>query len=159
MSLPSYYNDHATAWEYAGDLLRLCRKLKVDTVAGPVTSGVVIAMACFMRSCRSKYKVKALLLGKEGYRREKHGSGPKIMGTGQVCRVLVVDDCVSSGDAMVYAVKELQEFFRWAPSCGYIDCGAEIVGCASKYIHDHAISRVREICPDAEFFSMNDYGD
>jgi len=152
MSVPSYGDDHDRVWRLAGRLLRLCRKLNIDTVAGPVTSGVMVAMACFMRSCKSKYRVRAMLLGKDGYCRAKHGDGPKFMGAGTTKRILIVDDCVSVGDAMVYAIGEIKKHIPYISGAQ----NAVVVACASKYFCSDVEERIKKLQPDVQIFSLDE---
>jgi len=109
-----YGINHDEAFNRTNAILGICRRLNIDTVAGPASSGVVIASMCFIRSRSGKRKVNALLLGKKGYRRRKHPPSPKTLGHEKVERILIVDDCAESGDAIIHAIKEIREYFPTA---------------------------------------------
>ena len=50
MYAPSYGDTKEQVIRYTRNILLFCNILKIKTIAGPATSGVVIAMACFMLS-------------------------------------------------------------------------------------------------------------
>jgi hypoxanthine phosphoribosyltransferase len=49
------------------------------------------------------------MLGKPGFTRNKHTAGPKSLDYDNFnpTKILIVDDAISSGDSMIYAIKEI----------------------------------------------------
>ena len=129
-------------------VLKICRDLDIDTIAGPVMSGAIIAIGCFLQSGNKGFKnpISALLLEKDGYRRRKHSSGPKILGYFGINRILMVDDCIYSGDAIIDAIKETYHNFT----------SVNIIGCMFMSILGgiEAIRTVKNCYPHLRFFSL-----
>jgi len=144
MGIPSYGYNHRDVFTGAGQILNLCKELDVDTVAGPATSGVVIAMACFMRSRRWKRSIKAMLLEKRGYERAKHNPGPKLLGEGPVKNILVVDDCVASGESFLHAINEAERSVY----------GGRVVACATSTWWRSAVDLILDRFPWMKFYSV-----
>jgi len=124
-------------------IFNVCKKLGVDTIAGPASSGVSVAVAVFMVSNSKEYPLNALLLGKKGYVRHKHSSGIKYLGnSNKMKNVLVVDDIVSSGESMLYALNEIKDG----------DLDVNIIGCLSNSFSYSAMSLIKEADPNIRIF-------
>jgi adenine/guanine phosphoribosyltransferase-like PRPP-binding protein len=113
-----YYWDRKKTDIFLSSVVDLCRELEVNTVAGPVMSGAVMAASVATVASRTDKPVTALLLNKAGgkYEPAKHCSGVrKIFITDAFLhnkvKVLLIDDVVSTGDAMVHAIGEVQGAF------------------------------------------------
>jgi adenine/guanine phosphoribosyltransferase-like PRPP-binding protein len=95
--------------------VELCDNRGVDVVAGPILSGAMIAMGIVAH----RPSLAALALGKpeKGYTPRVHTTRSKSVGGLESIyslrrtnlRVLLVDDCISSGAAMKHAIKDLNE--------------------------------------------------
>ena len=129
-------------------VLKICHDLDIDTVAGPVMSGAIIAMGCFLQSGNKNIKnpINAILLEKKGYCRRKHGSGPKIFGRHGINRILIVDDCICSGYAVIDAIQRTYNSFT----------SVNIIGCMFMSIPGgkKAIRIVKNCYPHLRFFSL-----
>lgn len=145
-----YGANHDTVLSRTAIILDICRKLNIDTVAGPAMSGVVIASMCFMRSMGD---VNAILLGKDGFKRSKHEAFPKILigqDIGILNRIMIVDDCIESGDTIIHAINEIEEFFSNITIIAiYSDGGF--------YWNEDVILRMRRRILGVRFFTQNSF--
>lgn len=122
------------------ELVALCQQLGADAIAGPVMSGAVIAASAATTASHFGTKLTALLLSKGGggqYAPAKHCGGiRKLYLRRESKRVVLVDDVVSSGDAMIAAVREIQDNMP----------NAEIVGVVSgNDWYQSAFRRVKDL--------------
>jgi len=145
-----YENGYFHIYENCKKIVDVCKKLNVDTIAGPASSGVAIAVSVFMVSYQKKYPLNALLLGKEGYVRQKHCSGVKYIGnSNNIKNILVVDDLVASGESMLYALDEIKK-----------EClDVNIIGCLSSCFGFSSLSLIKEKYPGMRFFYKSYYND
>jgi orotate phosphoribosyltransferase len=116
---------------FTKSLYSLCNRLKINIIAGPVLSGAVIAQSVSTYSLLQKRHIQALFIPKEKslYKCRAHVNEIKIT-SGFVkgkYRILLVDDCFSSGKTIVEACKELKDG-EW------LDKGL-LVGLAFSYDH------------------------
>ena len=139
-----YWDNRKKVIADANSILNLCDSLKIDTIAGPTTSGAVIASICFALSD----KINVLFLGKKGYRRNKHGDG--IQGFfgkehGPFGRILIVDDASETGDSIFDAINEIK--------CHQLS-GTKIIGCVTSFYTDKASKAIFGVYPDIRLFSI-----
>lgn len=111
-----YYWDREKTDTFLSNVVKLCGVLGVNTVAGPVMSGAVMAASVATAASRANRPITALLLSKAGgkYAPAKHCSGVrKVFLTNEFhcgkVRVILIDDVVSTGDAMIHAIDEVQK--------------------------------------------------
>jgi orotate phosphoribosyltransferase len=132
--------------ELANKILDLCQKENIGVVSGPVSSGVVIATACFVQSQYHEHKIKALLLGKPGYRREKHPNYPKILGSydHENVRTLIVDDTIATGAAMKEAIIEIEKR----------SSKHKVIGVATPWCDRSNYHTLREFRPNIRFWDL-----
>lgn len=138
-----YNKSYENIYSKCNGIVKVCKKLNIDTVAGPASSGVVIAVSVFMIANQKKYPMNAILLRKEGYVRQKHSSGVKYLGDlRKVENILVVDDLVSTGESMLYALDEVKK------ECFDIN----IIGCLSSSFGFSSLSLINRKYPNMRFF-------
>jgi hypoxanthine phosphoribosyltransferase len=89
--------------------------MNADTVGGPVLSGAVMAAAIGAASLKTDRPLISVFLNKARgmYVRDKHDSTIKHMYLPMAStvvypqRIVIVDDCVSTGAAMMFAIEEV----------------------------------------------------
>jgi orotate phosphoribosyltransferase len=139
-----YGYTHDRVFEGTEAILKLCKVLQIDTIAGPATSGVVIAMACFMRSRLWNNPINAMLLEKNGCKRAWHSKGAKFMGNGRYNRVLIVDDCTEYGDTLIHAIGQVVNSEE----------DLKPVACVTWYFHAPSIKKIRKACPEIRLYKV-----
>jgi len=120
-------------------LCDICDELKINVIAGPVLSGVIMVAAVVSR----RPHIMGVALGKPDnlYRPSKHCEGVRQFGGKynhftKSFRVMLVDDLVSSGESLIHAYKELKEFFSGF-SEPFHHCATVISsGTHKRFIHD-----------------------
>ena len=149
MYAPSYGDTKEQVIRYTRNILLFCNILKIKTIAGPATSGVVIAMACFMLSDKP---LDVLFLGKKGYRRRNHSAGPQAMtaidnysSRFPFGRILIVDDCTETGKSFIDSIKEIRRYNLQQST---------IVGCVTSSFSSKSAYRIHSIYPDVRLFSL-----
>lgn len=100
--------------KYLRSMLDLCRKMEANTVAGPVLSGAVMATAVATYAAQHDYKLQAMFLSKPGNRYlPMHHSQLGIRRTFSSIdlprRIVLVDDIISTGCAILHSIKEIDE--------------------------------------------------
>lgn len=141
----SYGESYESFLRSLKDLLGICNRLKVDTVAGPVASGAIIASACFVKA-----NLNAICLGKRDYRRLKRIDCPQILGKNPIKRILIVDDIIESGDSILYAYWELKESYKML----YALRSPKVVGCAADIVTKDGYKAIRKKHPLMKVFTL-----
>jgi len=101
-----------TTDSFVSQVVKLCRELQIDVVAGPVLSGAVMSAAIAAFASANDYALRAMLLSKCGgkYEPSKHYGGVRSLYAQKVIsesRFIVVDDITSSGESIIHSANEI----------------------------------------------------
>jgi adenine/guanine phosphoribosyltransferase-like PRPP-binding protein len=107
-----YYFEHKHSLIFLQEIVKLCKELKVNIIAGPVASGAAIATATFGFSLEGDYRLTAMSLGKKGYEKKYHSPGTNVLGSFESVRSFaLVDDVVETGATLKHCIQELKDRF------------------------------------------------
>jgi len=136
--------------DFLSKILDVCQELKVDTVAGPVLSGSVMAMAVAVAAWTRNIKIRALMLPKLGgaYAPAKHCNDTKSLFCHDFySNIMIIDDVASSGDTILHCIKHIE---RELPDKNIV---AIAISCYCNSNLRRRISR------NIRIFNYNDYGE
>lgn len=115
-----YGKDHHFISNVSRTIVNLANDIGANSIAGPTNSGSVLASCCMMKSIEMGTKKSSIFLNKAGHKRIRHINSPKLLG--DYCKyygeILLVDDCIKSGDSIIHCIREIfNEFHRYPIAC------------------------------------------